>query len=184
MGGRGSAATRNNNLGNTEFYSGAPQNVIDATNNSKQWLHEQFDGLADKYFPKEIESRQVKDLRNQDIAEAYSKSQKIIIYRQQDYDVPVAVHETTHIMTSNIFNPEDKPWAKGGKLEYDRARREAYKEAGLTPSKDTDKRLLRPYAAKNSSEFWSVLVEEAAKGGTNKLIRAGLSVLKKRLGGK
>lgn len=184
MGGRGSSAVRNSNrLGTTQFYDNVSENVVNATNESKQWLHDTFEGMADEYFPKELVLRQTKDLRNRGIAEAYSNSQKIILYREQDYDKAAAVHETTHIITAHIFNPENKPWAKGGKLEYDKARREAYKQAGLTPSKDTDKRLLRPYAATNSSEFWSVLVEEASKGETNKLIRAGMSVLKKRLGG-
>ena len=184
MGGRSSGGNRNRNSStfkNTAFYKGVSEKVVSATNDSKQWLHEQLNGLADSYFPDSLELRQTQDLRSSDIAEAYAKTQKIILYREQDYTMPVAVHETVHIITDNLFNPEDKPWDKGGKVEFDRARREVYKEAGLTPSKSEDKRWLRPYAAKDSSEFWSVLVEEAAKGRTNKLIEAGMSVLRQKL---
>ena len=89
---------------------------------------------------------------------------KIILYRPEDYDIPTAIHETTHIITNNLFNPEKKTWSNGQKQLFDSARREVYKMAGLKPNKTMDIKYLNRYASTDSSEFfqlwWNRLQQE------------------------
>lgn len=175
FGGRGSAGARGGGGSKTQFYEGAPKNVIKADAEARDWLAKEFGAKSLEALPNKIDKEKT---YSRDTTIAESRSKRIIIYREEDVTTEVMVHEYTHNLTNSIFTSRD---FRERNKEFNAARKEVYKTAGIKANKANDSKYVSKYGSTNSQEFFSEITAQYYNGKRNAVINAGMSYLKGNL---
>ena len=175
MGSVGAKGLRKAQAENIQFYSEAPENVVNATHEARDWLTKEFGDDATKILPTAIEKGETY-ARDTTIAE--SRKNRILIYDEKSVDTPNMVHEYTHNLTNSIFSSPD---TRKANAEFDKARREVYKNAGMRANKANDAKYVSKYGSTNSHEFFSEVVRQYYDGKRNVVINTGMEYLKGKL---
>ena len=175
MGGRGSAEARGRGGASggskIEFYEGAPQNVIDAVNESREWIASEFGQEALNVLPTRV--TQEKGQSRYDIAEA--RSNRVIINNEKEVTTEVMVHEYAHRLTNSFLQTRDP---RETNSNFDKARKDTYKAAGIKANKANDAKYVSKYGATNSHEFFSEVVAQNYNGKKNPVIDAGMAQIR------